>query len=34
MSHDPAKLRMNLRKYKIDLPGCMEAWDGRMAAWL
>jgi hypothetical protein len=27
MSHDPAKRRTNLRKHKIDLPGCMEAFD-------
>jgi len=29
MRHDPAKRRKNLRKHKIDLPGCMEAFDGR-----
>ena len=28
MSHDPAKRRKNLRKHGIDLPGCMEAFDG------
>ena len=29
MSHDPGKRRKNLRKHNIDLPGCMEAFDGR-----
>jgi len=27
MSHDPAKRRKNLRKHKVDLPRCMEAFD-------
>lgn len=30
MSHDPAKRRRNLRKHKIDLPDCMEAFDAPM----
>jgi uncharacterized protein len=30
MSHDPAKRRKNLRKHNVDLPGCMEAFDGPM----
>jgi len=30
MSHDPAKRRKNLRKHGVDLPGCMEAFDGPM----
>lgn len=30
MSHDPAKRRKNLRKPGVDLPGCMEAFDGPM----
>lgn len=30
MSHDPAKRRTNLRKHGIDLPDCMEAFDGPM----
>jgi len=28
--HDPAKRRKNLAKHNIDLPGCMEAFDGPM----
>jgi uncharacterized DUF497 family protein len=27
MSHDSAKRHKNLRKHKIDLPRCMEAFD-------
>jgi uncharacterized DUF497 family protein len=30
MSHDPNKRRKNLRKHDIDLPMCMEAFDGPM----
>ena len=30
MSHDPAKRRKNLRKHGVDLPGCMDAFDGPM----
>ena len=30
MSHDPAKRKRNLRKHKVDLPDCMEAFDGPM----
>lgn len=30
MNHDPAKGRKNLRRHKIDLPGCMEAFDHPM----
>src|SRR3546814_2615724 len=30
ISHDPAKRRTNLAKHNIDLPGCMEAFDGPM----
>jgi uncharacterized DUF497 family protein len=30
MSHDPAKRRKNLRKHNVDLPGCMETFDGPM----
>jgi uncharacterized DUF497 family protein len=30
MSHDPAKRRKNLRKHRMDLLGCMEAFDGPM----
>ena len=30
MSHDPAKRRKNLRKHNVDLPSCMEAFDGPM----
>lgn len=29
-SHDPAKRRRNLRKHGIDLPLCMDAFDGPM----
>ena len=27
MGHDPAKRRKNLRKHKVDLPRCTEAFD-------
>jgi uncharacterized DUF497 family protein len=27
MSHDPAKRAKNLKKHKVDLPICMEAFD-------
>ena len=27
MGHDPAKRRKYLRKYKVDLPRCTEAFD-------
>jgi uncharacterized DUF497 family protein len=30
MSHDATKRRKNLRKHGIDLPECMEAFDGPM----
>lgn len=30
MSHDPVKRRKNLRKHGVDLPSCMEAFDGPM----
>jgi len=30
MSHDPAKRRKNLSKHRIDLPCCMQAFDGPM----
>ena len=30
MSHDPTKGRKNLRKHKVDLPGCMGAFDAPM----
>jgi uncharacterized DUF497 family protein len=30
MIHDPAKRKKNLSKHKIDLPGCMAAFDEPM----
>lgn len=30
MSYDPAKRRRNLRKHKLDLPGCEAAFDAPM----
>lgn len=30
MSHDPAKGKTNLRKHRIELPGCMAAFDAPM----
>jgi uncharacterized DUF497 family protein len=32
-SHDPAKGRKNLRKHRIDLPGCAAAFDGPMITY-
>ena len=30
MSRDPAKRKKNLRKHKVDLPGCEAAFDAPM----
>lgn len=30
MSYDPAKRRKNLRKHRVDLPGCEAAFDAPM----
>ena len=30
MSHDPAKRQTNLYKHGLDLPGCIDAFDGPM----